>query len=341
MSSYLRNYYDKVVETPEYIYTIGDIPIALCAHMDTVWEDYKGGRKHLYYDKQKECMWCPEGAGFDDKVGVFLIIKIVESGLRPHIILSTGEEIGGIGANELSRLDCPFENLKYCIELDRMGANDCVFYSCNNPEFEQYVESFGFKTEWGTFTDICHYCPSWGIAGVNLSVGYFQEHTTNERLFVRSMLKTLSKVKKMLNAKTIPYFEYIPAYRTKFSKYFGNKLDDYPREDYDKYDDYYYYGPYAYYGYDDDDDENIKWGHYLRYKKCSICGKTVDEDETLPFTLKDGSAGYVCNDCLSNEKVDWCDFCHEAYECEPEATEHICPKCKELIYGKFDDIPIV
>lgn len=325
LSEYIRNIYPiTFVEGANYIYAAGDIPIALCAHMDTVWEDYKGEKKHLYYDKQKDCMWCPEGAGFDDKIGVFLIIKILESGLRPHIILTLGEEKGGIGASELASLECPFLDLRYCIELDRRGTTDCVFYSCNNPEFEEYVESFGFKTDWGSFTDICYFCPKWGMAGVNLSVGYFDEHTTNERLYVRAMLRTLSKVKKMLTAEEIPFFQYIPySYSSKYSRYFGSVNLPYSsgpsEDDYDYWDDDYYY-----YGY----------GRYHSFgRKCSCCNKVVDEDLVLPYQLKDGSNAYVCTDCLDKDEVCWCDYCHEAYQGDLNDYEYICPACKELIYS--------
>ena len=36
-------------------------------------------------------------------------------------------------------------DLKYIIELDRRGSDDCVFYQCDNHEFDAYVEKFGFQ----------------------------------------------------------------------------------------------------------------------------------------------------------------------------------------------------
>ena len=62
--------------------------------------------------------------------------------------------------------------LNYIIQLDRRSSNDCVFYDCDNKEFTKYVESFGFLEGIGSFSDISVICLSWGIAGVNLSVGY-------------------------------------------------------------------------------------------------------------------------------------------------------------------------
>lgn len=257
-------------------------------------------------------MWCPEGAGFDDKTGIFLIIKIITSGLKPCIILSCNEEIGGLGASELAKLECPFSELKYCIELDRMGSNDCVFYSCANDEFEQYVESFGFKTNIGSFSDISRLCPAWGVAGVNLSVGYIDEHTTNERLYVKSMLRTLSRVKKMLTMESIPFFAYV------------QDTSYYSLDTFDKY--------YNLYDFPTDDDEDDDWlsSYYLQdyTAKCDCCGKERDINSLFPIIRRDKSTGYRCYNCL-DETIGWCDYCKEPFELEPGQLEYICPKCQE------------
>ena len=326
MSEFLSNYYSNIIETSDYICAVGDIPIALCAHLDTVWEDFKGVKKHMYYDKYKECMWCPEGAGFDDKVGIFLVIKIVSSGLKPCIILSCDEEVGGLGASEVAKIECPFEGLRYCIELDRMGTNDCVFYSCDNPDFTNYVESFGFKKNWGSFSDISRICPAWGVAGVNLSVGYVEEHTTNERLYVKGMLRTLSRVKQMLTVKEIPSFEYIQA------------VISFPKGIVPKYSPRLDYGPPEY----DDDDDDYWWGYYnYGYRKnlvkCSCCGKEDEEDLMFPVKQKDGTIKYRCYSCIGEPDISWCDYCKEPFEITPGEIDYVCPECKEMIAKQDDD----
>ena len=73
----------------------------------------------IYYDRQKNTMWSPMGLGADDRAGVFAIIQILQSGLRPHIIFTTDEEKGCLGAEALAKTECPFQELKYIIELDR------------------------------------------------------------------------------------------------------------------------------------------------------------------------------------------------------------------------------
>ena len=197
LSQFLGKHYSRILETDDYIVAEGDIPIALVAHMDTVFENSVGDRQMLY-DEKFNIAFCPDGAGFDDKAGIFAILTLIREGFKPHIIFTTDEEMGAIGASLLAKLDCPFSECKYIIQLDRRGSNDCVFYDCDNPEFTKYVESFGFSEAIGSFTDITELCPKWKVAGVNLSVGYKEEHTKQERLYVTPMWATFDKVKKML-----------------------------------------------------------------------------------------------------------------------------------------------
>ena len=205
MAQYLKAKYENVVFTKDYLVAIGDIPIALVAHLDTV---FKTPVSDLYYDQRKGVLWSPDGLGADDRAGVFAILKILQDGYRPSVIFTTDEEQGGLGASALAQIPCPIPNLKYMIELDRRGSNDCVFYDCYCPEFVDYVESFGFCEKWGSFSDISFLMGEWLVCGVNLSVGYEDEHSYTEQLFIGPLFDTIRKVKKMLSEKDIPDFEY-------------------------------------------------------------------------------------------------------------------------------------
>lgn len=311
VSNFLKRHYNKVIETKEYIFTEGNIPIALVAHLDTVFETSitKDGRD-LFYDEKHNVMFSPYGAGFDDKAGIFAILQIIRSGLHPHIIFTTDEELGAIGASKLAELDCPFNDLKYLIELDRHGSDDCVFYDCDNQDFVNYVENFGFTWNFGSFTDISELCPAWGIAGVNLSVGYRDEHSETEVLFVGQLLSTINKVKKMLNdASNAPQFKYIPS----------------------KTRNYYYY-----------DSDWYNWGKDIYgygngAMKCHNCKKYYMEEEMYPVIMLDKSTKFYCPDCLV-DKVSWCEVCNSAFEkYSPEAPDSgTCPLCSELKEKKND-----
>ena len=200
VAGFLDNFYQEVIETDDYILAEGNIPIALVAHLDTVFDD-DGNERNFIFQYFNGNLYHPDGAGFDDKAGIFSIFKILESGYLPNVIFTTNEEIGSLGAKKLIEdfPECPFSDLRYLIQLDRENENDCVFYLCENKEFISYVESFGFVEAFGTSTDIRHICPVWDIAGVNLSIGYNDQHTENETLDIIIMFNTISKVKEMLD----------------------------------------------------------------------------------------------------------------------------------------------
>ena len=296
LASFLKKHYKQVVHTKDYIFAVGDIPVALVAHLDTV---FKNPPTDIFFDQKKNVLWAPNGLGADDRAGVFAIVQIVRAGYKPHIIFTTDEEIGGHGASKLALLDCPFKELKYIIELDRRGSNDCVFYDCENQEFVEYVEQFGFEYNFGSYTDICEFCPAWGIAGVNLSIGYKDEHSTSETLFVGQMLSTIEKVKKMLAdaAHIEEAFIYIPS-KTAYHYTYG----------YDWYD----YRP--------------------RVLKCTSCQKYLMEEELFPVVMLDKDTKFFCPDCLVNDKIAWCNQCSSAYQkaVAAESDTGICPKCVEL-----------
>ena len=300
LSSFLKRHYPKVIETKEYIYAEGEIPIALVAHMDTV---FKKPPSEIFFDERHNVIWSPQGLGADDRAGVFAIVQIIRGGQKPHVIFTTDEEYGALGAMKLSKLDCPFTNLKYIIQLDRRGSDDCVFYDCDNEDFVEYIESFGFTWNYGSFTDISELCPSWQIAGVNLSVGYRDEHSVTEVLFVGQLLATINKVKKMLNAAAeAPVFKYIPMANTPYGK------------------DWYTWNKNTY-----------SWSDSNEVMKCHNCKKYFMEEELFPAVMLDKTTKFFCPDCLV-DNVAWCNECGSAFEkysLEAPSTG-ICPICEDL-----------
>lgn len=193
-------YYDKkdIVMTKDYLYAIGDIPIALIAHLDTV---HSAPPTVFFHDSEKGYIWTHEGLGADDRAGVFSILMLLKSGYRPSVIFLTQEERGGIGASAfIKEWPAPAVETNFLIELDRRGEDDAVYYECGNERFEKFITSFGFVTDWGTFSDISIIAPAWDRAAVNLSIGYFDEHSLCERLNYRYMFKTIERVKQILES---------------------------------------------------------------------------------------------------------------------------------------------
>ena len=212
MEKKLKTIYANVISTPNYLMAEGNLTVVLLAHLDTVMEDKK--RYKFLYDERLDIASSLCGLGFDDKAGLAAIIKILETGLRPTIICCTGEEKGSVGASILVEEHpiFPFQVMpKYMIQLDRRGANDCVFYDCGNQDFIKYIESFGYyKKAWGTFTDITTIAPAWGVAAVNLSIGYYNEHTRDEYLQVNEWYRSIQETIRILeDAERVHKFEYI------------------------------------------------------------------------------------------------------------------------------------
>ena len=209
LKGFLYEYLKKIDMNPlfkdGFLYAEGDIPIMLVAHLDTVAEEPP---TNLCYSKTLDLIYNRDGIlGGDDRCGVYAIMKLLEK-YRPFILFTEDEEIGGYGAGDAVRqLDKP--KVKYIIEFDRNGVNDCVFYDCGNKKFMKYVEKFGFITKQGTFSDISILGPEWDIATVNLSCGYFNEHTKKEIVFFNALENVIKKAEKMINQiDKAPYFDY-------------------------------------------------------------------------------------------------------------------------------------
>ena len=300
--TFLKKNYDNVTATEDYLFAEGDIPVALVAHLDTVFPDPP---ENVYYDPRKGVIWSPEGLGADDRAGIFSILKIVKAGYKPHIIFTTEEERGGLGAAQLiiKNPKCPFKELKYMIELDRAGTCDCVFYDCENDLFTEYIESFGFIEALGSFSDISILAPHWGVAAVNLSIGYENEHSYREVLHVGPLYRTIKRVIAMLkDADNITEpFIYIRSYLSRF----GYNWEDYLTSDIALYS--------------------------KEIVKCASCGKNFHEYETIPVKTPSGGIVFYCPDCITDNDIDWCEICGEAFEVDKYTKEaHICRDCRKM-----------
>ncbi len=189
----------------DFIYAKGTIPILLVAHMDTVFENPP---REVYYKKSEDKIFSfTGGIGADDRCGVYALLKILKK-YNPSVLFTQGEEMGLIGAQ--SAVDILAKpNVKYIIEFDRMGSNDMVFYDCGNTQFMDYIKQFGFDKQFGTYSDISILGPIWDIASVNLSCGYYHEHSKREYVIFHELEHNIERVEKMLqDYEHVPYFDY-------------------------------------------------------------------------------------------------------------------------------------
>ena len=278
LATYLEKKYEMVYKKKEFLMAIGDIPIALVAHMDTVFDSTP---VDIFYDSTQNVMWSPQGLGADDRAGIFAILKILQAGFKPTVIFTTDEESGALGASALvAHFKKAPTDLNYIVQLDRRGTNDCVFYDCENTMFTDYIETFGFVEKYGTFSDISVICPAWGVAGVNLSVGYEDEHSYIERLYLTALFSTINKVKNMLKEEVIPKFEYIESL-----KIFKSPYTWFPEEQY----------------------------------ACANCHQAFSEYDMIQVERTNGETVYYCPDCCV-DNVEWCLSCQRPFESSGKGT---------------------
>ena len=278
----------------KYVVGIGNEPLALVSHLDTV---HSSPAYKIYHDRVENVLWSPMGLGADDRAGVYSIIHIINSGYKPTVIFTTDEEVGGVGAAALAKdiVKMPTD-LRFMLELDRRGSVDCVFYDCDNPDFEKYINSFGFTTDIGSFSDICFIAPDWGLAAANLSIGYYDEHTKQEILKVDEMHETIKKVCNIIeDSHTAEYYKHIERIKTDYSSWYS-----YPTEPIDG---------------------EICWN----------CLETFDKKDMVQTQ----SGEFYCIDCFE-KLIRYCDSCGSEYSLSNSlysTEQNLCPFCARECFG--------
>ena len=92
-----------------------------------------------------------------------------------------------------------------------------MFYDRYNLAFEEYIEEKGFKTAFGSFSDISVIAPILGIAAVNLSSGYYNPHRLDEYIVRPELEHTIQRVVEIVADSTRVDF---PRYKYDVGGYF-------------------------------------------------------------------------------------------------------------------------
>ena len=211
-----------------YILVPGEVPIMLIAHLDTV---HKESVKQICKTQNGNILMSPQGIGGDDRCGVFALVKVHrDAEKKPWLLFTCDEEIGGVGARRFcehhrkGKLPKELDELKALVEIDRKGELDAVYYECGNEEFEEYITSKGFVTDWGSFSDISVIGPELGVAAVNLSSGYYNAHTLHEYINRAHLNATIEKVIGIVEDaanENFPKYEYVDNWDKGFDAGYG------------------------------------------------------------------------------------------------------------------------
>lgn len=279
-------------QSNRYLYAKGTMPVLLVAHLDTVHRDLCTNINYEFI-KTKEGMVTslssPQGIGGDDRCGVILILSLLfRCNIRPSVLFTCGEETGGHGARQFTK-DIKTLDVNCIIEFDRKGKTDVVCYQDDNKELTKSLEKYGFKSSYGSFSDISIIAPHYGISAVNLSSGYYNAHTIKEFVILEEMEWILNRAYEFLSSNDI-------------NKKYSYKERTYSYRDYG-YSSYYNFSTRA------SKADKVKGFKQLNlinkktapsdWRKCDYCDEYFHKNSLI--SLSDGSV--VCEDCAESIKT--------------------------------------
>jgi len=140
--------------------------------------------------------------GADDRAGIMTIVDVVNSGLRPHVIIPTDEEIGCVGSSRLAFSMKFSDSVYFLLQIDRGNHggsfNEYVTYDCDIPDIIRDELDTYFTESNGSFSDVAVLAPSLNVPGVNVSASYINEHTVDEKLNIEAYNNNLRAIKKFI-----------------------------------------------------------------------------------------------------------------------------------------------
>lgn len=215
--SMLMDFGMEVILHDDFVFAKGNIPVLVIAHLDTIYGG-KLNRNQIHWDsetKQLRSISGSVGIGGDDRCGIYIILSLLQKGLRPSVLFTTDEEIGRLGAKKFTDFyqkgRLIQEKYKYIVEFDRRGNNDAVFYECENQDFIDYILQFGYDFQWGSFSDISTIAPALGVAAVNLSSGFHFAHKAQEEYIDMSdVVQIIQRAADMIGEEDLAsYYPYV------------------------------------------------------------------------------------------------------------------------------------
>lgn len=189
------------------ILQVGDpaCPVMWSSHTDTVHKHsgtqkviYGGGLLSLHETSQSSCL------GADCTVGVWLMINMIRRNVPGLYVFHDSEEVGGLGSSYIAKHTPELlDSIQFAIAFDRRGTTSVITHQgsrCASDAFgsalaAQLGKPFDLDTG-GTFTDTANYTHIVPEC-TNISVGYYNAHTSNEYLdvsFAAHLLERLCRL---------------------------------------------------------------------------------------------------------------------------------------------------
>ena len=154
------------------------------------------------------------------------------------VCFTTEEEIGFRGAEAaVDNIDF-FCDVSYFIQADRHGSSDLITYTnCVYSASELWLQEitpimakYKYAEEWGLGTDIGVLAEQLQLSGVNVSCGYYREHTDSEYTIISELENCLNFIKEIIE--TVPLDK---QYEIKIDYYAYNKYWNKWEPEYDDY----------------------------------------------------------------------------------------------------------
>ncbi len=186
-----------------YFYIIGTNPTAIfTSHLDTVG-DYKKRVKHVFDNNFVQT----DGSsilGADDKAGVVIMLHMIREKTPGIYYFFIGEEVGRIGSIALSNEFNDFKifnTINKIVSFDRKGVDSIITHQMGSrgasdefadalanalnslePTFKYKADATGLYTDSYSFMSQIQEC-------INLSVGYYFQHTHDEKQDLNHLIK--------------------------------------------------------------------------------------------------------------------------------------------------------
>ncbi|MEM8737260.1 MAG: M28 family peptidase [Planctomycetota bacterium] len=186
----------------------GDHPILLVAHTDTVFD--RPGRVvwhgHIGHSAHPDI-----GLGADDRAGCAALWALRNTGAS--LLIVPAEERGCIGSRYVAEHYADLlKHHCFAVQFDRRGSSDLVFYDGEPDELLNILEPAygGYAEADGSYSDVAVLCPALGIAGVNISIGFDDEHTPDETIDAAAWTRTVDNARNLIAAGDYPPIPYVP-----------------------------------------------------------------------------------------------------------------------------------
>ena len=138
------------------------------------------------------------GIGGDDRVGNFVCLKALQDFDDIKAVFFRFEETGCRGSKAANMSF--FNDCNFVIQADRRGKSDLIVHTngamITSDLFLSHIvdicDKYEYSSQYGVFTDVGILAPRLSLSGINVSCGYYNEHTVKEYTNIKELENCLN-----------------------------------------------------------------------------------------------------------------------------------------------------